>query len=51
MEIESTQSARNSKLKPFFVLQLQDIYWAEKKLVKKLHQLSEVTTTHRLRKA
>jgi len=51
METQLTHPVQNSKLKEFFVEQLQDIYWAEKKLVKKLHKLSEATTTYRLREA
>jgi ferritin-like metal-binding protein YciE len=43
--------ANNSKLKEFFVKQLQDIYWAEKKLVKTLPKLQEATTNSELRKA
>lgn len=43
--------AANSKLKEFFVEQLQDIYWAEKKLVKTLPKLQEAATTERLKEA
>jgi ferritin-like metal-binding protein YciE len=43
--------AQNSKLKEFFVDQLQDIYWAEKKLVKTLPKLQEAATNTELRKA
>lgn len=41
----------NSKLKTFFTDQLKDMYWAEKKLVKKLQKLSEATTTVQLKEA
>jgi ferritin-like metal-binding protein YciE len=43
--------ANNSKLKEFFVDQLQDIYWAERKLVKTLPKLQEAATNTELRKA
>jgi ferritin-like metal-binding protein YciE len=51
MEAQINEPIRNSKLKEFFVDQLQDIYWAEKKLAKKLHKLSEAATTDRLKDA
>lgn len=38
---QNPKDALNSKLKEFFIDQLQDIYWAEKKLVKTLPKLSE----------
>jgi len=41
----------NSKLQEFFVDQLKDIYWAEKKLVKTLPKLSEAATTTQLKNA
>jgi ferritin-like metal-binding protein YciE len=41
----------DSKLKEFFVEQLQDIYWAEKKLVKTLPKLEEAATTDELKQA
>jgi ferritin-like metal-binding protein YciE len=41
----------DSKLKEFFVDQLQDIYWAEKKLVKTLPKLEEAATTSELKEA
>lgn len=44
-------AATESKLKEFFVEQLQDIYWAEKKLVKTLPKLEEAATTNELKKA
>lgn len=43
--------ASHSKLKEFFVEQLQDIYWAEKKLVKTLPKLQEAATSSELRQA
>jgi ferritin-like metal-binding protein YciE len=43
--------ASQSKLKEFFVAQLQDIYWAEKKLVKTLPRLQEAATNNDLRQA
>ena len=44
-------TASNSKLKEFFVGQLQDIYWAEKKLVKTLPKLEDAATTQQLKEA
>lgn len=41
----------NSKLQEFFIEQLQDIYWAERKLVKTLPKLSESATSTELRTA
>jgi ferritin-like metal-binding protein YciE len=41
----------NSKLQEFFVDQLKDIYWAEKKLVKTLPKLSDAATTDQLKNA
>lgn len=43
--------AVNSKLKEFFVDQLQDMYWAEKKLVEALPKLQEAATNTELRQA
>jgi ferritin-like metal-binding protein YciE len=43
--------ADHSKLREFFVDQLQDIYWAEKKLVKTLPGLEVAATSTELRKA
>jgi ferritin-like metal-binding protein YciE len=43
--------ATQSKLKEFFVDQLQDIYWAEKKLVKTLPKLQDASTNSELRQA
>jgi ferritin-like metal-binding protein YciE len=41
----------NSKLREFFIDQLQDIYWAEKKLVKTLPKLSQASHSEELRNA
>jgi len=41
----------DSKLKKFFTDQLQDIYWAEKKLVKTLPKLEEAANTQQLKQA
>src|SRR3954471_20220469 len=44
-------TATNSKLQEFFVEQLQDLYWAEKKLVKTLPKLEEAATSLQLKDA
>src|SRR3954470_12265279 len=41
----------DSKLHQFFLQQLQDVYWAEKKLVKTLPKLSDAATSQRLKQA
>jgi ferritin-like metal-binding protein YciE len=46
-----TMKATNLKLKEFFVHQLRDIYWAEKKLFKALPKLQEAATTPELKDA
>jgi ferritin-like metal-binding protein YciE len=51
METPMNTPVHNSKLKTFFTDQLKDMYWAEKKLVKKLQKLSEATTTVQLKEA
>lgn len=51
METPINSPVFDSKLKAFFIEQLKDIYWAEKKLVKKLHKLSEAATIPRLKQA
>jgi ferritin-like metal-binding protein YciE len=54
MATETTSSpkvAQNSKLREFFIDQLQDIYWAEQKLVKTLPKLSEASHSPELRQA
>jgi ferritin-like metal-binding protein YciE len=43
--------ADDSNLREFFVDQLKDIYWAEKKLVKTLPKLEEAATTEQLKNA
>jgi ferritin-like metal-binding protein YciE len=50
METQTMQGT-DSKLKEFFVDQLKDIYYAEKKLVKTLPKLEEAATTPELREA
>ena len=45
------QTAMDSKLHEFFVEQLKDIYWAEKKLVKTLPKLEDAATTPQLQDA
>ena len=47
----SFRENENSKLQVFFVDQLKDIYWAEKKLVKTLPKLSEAATSEQLKNA
>lgn len=44
-------TAQDSKLKELFVEQLQDIYWAEKKLVKTLPKMADAATTDQLKQA
>jgi ferritin-like metal-binding protein YciE len=51
METQMMNTATDSKLKDFFVEQLQDIYWAEKKLVKKLPKLQDAATSQQLKDA
>lgn len=47
----TTDTARNSKLQQFFVDQLEDIYWAEQKLVKTLPKLEEAASSNELKQA
>jgi len=47
----AANTAVHSKLKEFFVDQLQDIFWAEKKMVKTLEKLKEAATTIRLKES
>jgi len=47
----NANTAVDSKLQEFFVSQLQDIYWAEKKLVKTLPKLEEAANTQKLKEA
>ena len=46
-----TRSMYDSKLREFFIDELQDILWAEKKLVKSLPKLQEAATTQQLKRA
>jgi ferritin-like metal-binding protein YciE len=46
-----TGNMADNKLHQFFLEQLQDIYWAEKKLVKVLPKLEEAATSRELKKA
>lgn len=43
--------ANDSRLKEFFVEQLEDMYWAEKKLTKTLPKLQEAATSGELKNA
>ena len=47
----SSKTAQNSKLQEFFVDQLQDIYWAEQKLVKTLPKMEEAAHSDELKQA
>jgi ferritin-like metal-binding protein YciE len=47
----ASDTARNSKLQKFFVDQLEDIYWAEQKLVKTLPKLEEAASSNELKQA
>ena len=47
----SNNTADHSKLKVFFVKQLKDIYWAEKKLVKELPKMQEAAISAPLKEA
>jgi ferritin-like metal-binding protein YciE len=49
--IQSSTAVENSKLRDFFIDQLQDIYWAEKKLVKTLPKMAEAAHSEELRQA
>jgi ferritin-like metal-binding protein YciE len=51
METQINEPVRDSKLKEFFTDQLRDIYWAEKKLVKKLNKLSDAASSVQLKEA
>jgi ferritin-like metal-binding protein YciE len=46
-----TRKENQSLLKEFFIEQLQDIYWAEKHLVKELPKLQKATTTEEVGEA
>lgn len=45
------ESGVHSKLREFFIDQLQDILWAEKKLVKTLEKMKDAATTMRLKES
>src|ERR1700748_3974847 len=47
----TAKTALNSKLREFFIEQLQDIYWAEQKLVKTLPKLADAAHSDELRDA
>lgn len=47
----SANSVRDSKLNQFFIDQLQDIYWAEQKLVKTLPKLEDAAHSAELKQA
>lgn len=49
--METQTAVQDSKLKEFFVDQLQDIYWAERKLVKTLPKMQDAATTQQLKDA
>ncbi|WP_121357275.1 YciE/YciF ferroxidase family protein [Flavisolibacter nicotianae] len=51
METQFSTTLQDSKLKEFFLEQLRDIYWVEKKLVKKLPKLQAAATTKQLKDA
>jgi len=46
-----TETSKNSKLQEFFVDQLQDIYWAEQRLVKTLPKLEDAASSNELKQA
>lgn len=50
MENQNTKE-QDSKLQRFFCEQLQDIYWAERKLLKTLPKLADAATTSQLKDA
>ena len=53
--METTQTnpaaAKNSRLQEFFIDQLQDIYWAEQKLVKTLPKMEDAANSNELKQA
>lgn len=49
--INTTSAVPDSKLKELFIEQLQDIYWAEKKLVKTLPVMAKAATSSQLKEA
>jgi ferritin-like metal-binding protein YciE len=48
---KTSSNGQHSRLRQFFIDQLQDIYWAEKKLVKTLPKLAEAAHSEELRNA
>jgi ferritin-like metal-binding protein YciE len=49
--MDTKKAVKDSKLKEFFVDQLKDRYWAEKKLVKTLPKLRQAATLQQLKDA
>jgi ferritin-like metal-binding protein YciE len=49
--VQANAAVENSKLRDFFIDQLEDIYWAEKKLVKTLPKMAEAAHSEELRQA
>ncbi|HVV56680.1 MAG TPA: ferritin-like domain-containing protein [Mucilaginibacter sp.] len=49
--METQAVIMDSKLKEFFTEQLEDIYWAEKKLVKTLPKMQDAATSEELKNA
>lgn len=49
--METQAAIMDSKLKEFFTEQLEDLYWAEKKLVKTLPKMQEAATSEELKNA
>src|ERR1700749_3195036 len=47
----ASQTGQHSKLRDFFIDQLEDIYWAEKKLVKTLPKMAQAAHSQELRDA
>ena len=50
METQTAQTT-DSKLREFFIDQLEDLLWAEKKLVKTLPKMQEAATSSQLKDA
>jgi ferritin-like metal-binding protein YciE len=46
-----TSAMKDSKLNDFLIAQLQDVYWAERKLVKTLPKLADAATSYKLKQA
>ncbi|HEY4107860.1 ferritin-like domain-containing protein [Puia sp.] len=49
--VTSTSTETQSRLREFFIEQLQDIYWAEQKLVKTLPKMADAAHSAELREA